>query len=1267
MPRTSIDRAALREYAQRLIDFLGPDLSRLSGTGTQIRSENRVGLALHEAPANETAFSETRFAGTPHGEVSPRSAAEAEVLEEWLKRADARPLVIVAPFGMGKSVLLASFAVTLARRLKTNLARRRIDRLFVPLPVRLPSWIDFTAAKNDRIPFLQFMLASQQILSPNSTSGFLDWRQFEELRRRGWLLPLFDGFDELPGYYDSAGSLSRRSVLQDIGDTCGHFYCLATRPGAAEEIRGREYQRHEIRELDSTDVVSFAAKQFDMTGAALDAARLYDGLPAHVQTLLRRPLFLGAWCEVASRRDLDTPKTNGAIMTMLVRRCFDKRRRITRITHATFYKRLTQLGHLLTIFALKGFRPIDADAVKRELRDSDVIDDERAMHRLIALAIAVGFVVRLPDDTLFAYKIPVTEFLVGRYLALDVAQHPDKPRRLLTTFQRFLWRPELHDILDHTFDVLWHGSAEQMKWASLLIAWLTNVSRSRSASNDPAQVGANADDFVNPFVWTAVRWLSLASQLPLDSTPSDFVTDCIATALKVRPDPSRYDARCRIPLTNLTVCEHAIDSAWARRRECATTSDVNTSEVHEDPIPIGGLHHPHIVLALLDSLTSRWVRAVDSKEKDFLNWTIGRVAGYLERQAADKFVGNALTMSTRDRTALSEPQMSVLRGAAWQCSEENADPLVRLCISELRSSDVSQMSRWIDVLPAAVTQVDKKSRKTLVTMLLSECARYGDDAAMARLFRHVLWSATSELPSCDLMNVMEEIIERHIVSDVVDDENSAAAEWNDSYLGAITSFLWHGRRLETRVHAASVNLWIKKFAKARGATREAWVKAIGVAATGVNSVDAIGVLSLLKSHYVNGITDEDRQDWTRVLKSFAVRVRQRDTAKMASERLNRYGRSASRRYPTPGMLAEVTSFASCLTGDLAEDIARRLMEPYLRLGSAVYRDAVWLNAICAAMGGMPPESAVALSKDINAPDRLSGNDLFAWHSALRESFRNNEHELGCDFVADLIERRKSSPKSDWWIWSAVLDDAARRVRRADLEDVCNKLISIGETRSAYQVASWRPELAIIANTPTDGSGQNNRQYRAILRDKMTLDERLECAPEAIRQTLVSCIQAHSAQLPDNAAWYKSLTAEQQASVDWFDRNWHKWGPQLLTFWCVGTFDRVALMQEISATGLKEVQSEFEKQNIDAINVSQNYMREALRDLAKPCTSFPFSNAQLAAASTCAMLRYKPGRKNEDRWSARARIIWNFLDLYLSAPERSPKISVAERKRTKKTR
>ncbi|HVX13075.1 MAG TPA: hypothetical protein VHC22_17965 [Pirellulales bacterium] len=348
--------------------------------------------------------------------------------------------------------------------------------------------------------------------------GVLDWKTFEGLHHNKLLLPLFDGFDELPGDYGAVSPHTRRMVFRDIRSTCSDFFALTSRPGYEAETH-IEHQ-YTLKELSFDQAADHLATTFTTNEHQRRAARkAHASLPSMLATHLRRPLFLAAWCEMIPRDGSAPPTSVNAVMMHLVMRCFDTRCDNNTTTTAPSTDALLHLGLLLGSLVEDGYgHNRDTDALTRTLSWHGTLRNATTLDAIFALARVAGFVVRAAERSWYVIKAPAVEFLIGRALAECAAAQGHELKHASESYRRWIWQPDMHGTLDYMFAALWNGNEVQRLFAHNLLEWTLAVSRS-DRPGDPTTRATNddqcyaQDDLLVPFALSAVRWHSFNMQL----------------------------------------------------------------------------------------------------------------------------------------------------------------------------------------------------------------------------------------------------------------------------------------------------------------------------------------------------------------------------------------------------------------------------------------------------------------------------------------------------------------------------------------------------------------------------------------------------------------------------------------------------------------------------------------------------------------------------------------------------------------------------------
>ena len=520
---------ATRAYAKRLYRVLSR-LGVLSGTGIQLDRQFHAAVRLYRCDqVNERVrnYRQSDMVVGPWGQAAGNSRSrpsrletEAPALSRWLSSGH-KSLLLLAPFGAGKSVVLETFAQHLSEDL-LNASRRTgtPSPLFVPLPVRLRAW-----KWHEDEPFETFLFRSQAVLD-ESDDGLLAPQVFRHLLHTGDILLLLDGLDELPGGFDSRDGASpreramaevRRLVLQERSIRC----VVASRPGYgvdADTLFARD-DRLTISEYTEAEIRTYIDSRFaaiDEKATRRAAVQAFARAEPDIKEILSRPLFLAAWCDRVSQSPTSDPHTLTDIMRGLVASAIDPARmkhaiglpteqarlfENEAVTQHAILQRILTLGALLTAFASRGFGEAMwlGDVVKQTHALVPEITAEE-VERVIFICTQAGFVTLLENGEAFAIKVPVVEFLVGQFLASETNR--DRCGSFLYTFRRWVWLPELHDCLFFAMEAIRGGASDKAWIAQDCCQWLLNVSAGGTGAETFTLL---ADDLLRPFIVLAAR------------------------------------------------------------------------------------------------------------------------------------------------------------------------------------------------------------------------------------------------------------------------------------------------------------------------------------------------------------------------------------------------------------------------------------------------------------------------------------------------------------------------------------------------------------------------------------------------------------------------------------------------------------------------------------------------------------------------------------------------------------------------------------------
>ncbi len=487
IPENSLSLKAYARHLERIFSRIGV----LAGTGSQADRRFHASVRLYPCdPEDERArhYRQSDMVGGGWGQWSAKvrtdtlvAESEAPALLRWLGSAD-QLLLLIAPFGSGKSVVMETFAWHQARQL---MAGDVLKGQLVPLPVRLRAW-----KWHENEGFEEFLFRSQFLLGPSDDHETLPRPAFDRLLAGGSLLLLLDGFDELPGGYDCRDGVSprerameeiRRLVSGENRTPCR--IVLSSRPGYGAEnepLFGRE-ARLSIGEYTELEIRSYLAMRFSGDQIRSESAMAaFSRAEPDIRDILSRPIFLSAWCDRLERHPEHPLRTIPEIMRVLLARAIDPLRikqwvglpteqaRLFAeelLTPESMARRAYGLGAVLTVFAQRRFgEPQPLADVMQQVSRLLPETSRQEIERLLFIATRAGFITELGDGDAYAIKVPVVEFLVGQFLGRcdDAAAQV----RLINTFRRWAWLPDLHDCLFFAFEAMRAGSPQQQALAA---------------------------------------------------------------------------------------------------------------------------------------------------------------------------------------------------------------------------------------------------------------------------------------------------------------------------------------------------------------------------------------------------------------------------------------------------------------------------------------------------------------------------------------------------------------------------------------------------------------------------------------------------------------------------------------------------------------------------------------------------------------------------------------------------------------------------------
>ena len=461
-----------------------------------------VGLLSYPDPMPRSTYIDARLrpiqatrAEWPRRDIS-ETLDEDAFLQKWISQPI--PTLVIGAVGSGKSCLIESLALKFAAILDEDGSSERSP---VPLIVSLAE-----AAASDT-PIHEYLEEAEQRLYRRLKIKLLPALSqdvLSHLRTTGRLVYLLDGWDEVP---------LRQELMAHHVRELGSFL-MTSRPGYnAQAVLPADGQQLELVEWGVEEQENYVNRYFAERHASFGhhAASELLAVSQSIPGLTSRPLHLKAYCDHwAFDPSTATPLTSTDLMQQQLRRYLIRRgaQQTSNDPDGENIERLTRwIGAIGIAFANDDFRDMDLGDAERKRFTPQF--DLAQFKQLREWAVQSGLIVRPTSRHRFMLnKVPLVEVAIGRELADDARNNPTCPCLLVDTFRRWIWRPHLHDCLDHAFTFLWTGSTRQRQWARELLTWSSDT-----ALRDPTRGAgpSNArDDLPLTLAFQCLRWWSSA-------------------------------------------------------------------------------------------------------------------------------------------------------------------------------------------------------------------------------------------------------------------------------------------------------------------------------------------------------------------------------------------------------------------------------------------------------------------------------------------------------------------------------------------------------------------------------------------------------------------------------------------------------------------------------------------------------------------------------------------------------------------------------------
>ena len=563
-----------------------------------------------------------------------------------------------------------------------------------PWPIGVPLLISL--AKMSDTPLDDYLRLAEQDLTEHAPT--LSPTLLTDLQERERLVLLIDGFDEVPAAHDD--------LVKKLARWQGRF-ALTSRPGHGERrVVSRDMWERTLQELTVDHAREYVQAYFTERQCVGTATRhivkMFDrAWPTHLGRLLRRPLYLKAWCDyVEDHNGKRTPESLGDLGHLTFLRTLEARQVLVGLSppdrHAIIRGFVDWFGRLGVHFAKEDFEPLQTEIV--EQRGLVGNDADKFVHNgkeffFESVARRCGLLMYSTQDIYAIPKVPLAEYVIGKYIADDAFRHPYSPLLLIDAFRKWIWRPPLHDILDYTFDLLWNApSTGQSAWPNELLRWAKEVESNdatrRSRSDELIQ-----DDLVHPFAYAVLRWRVLHAD--------------------AQHGASLRDLKDIIPAVERSLRK------WESARNL--THDLPADE--------------SLLIPLIEGLWAQWVREDDANRWKWLK-AISIAAGLVSGEATADCVTWLIQQLDRIR---ADPYgqcvwIAAIKSAARQLSEEAAADIVGRLLrpDQLAQEDFDAQHAWHDTIWSVSARLSEEVADNFVAQLLQQREPARGDAAPLR-------------------------------------------------------------------------------------------------------------------------------------------------------------------------------------------------------------------------------------------------------------------------------------------------------------------------------------------------------------------------------------------------------------------------------------------------------------------------------------------------------------------------------------------------------
>jgi hypothetical protein len=1139
-------RVAIRAYARRLCEVLQHHIGVITQTAEPMsRAVYQTATLQLNDPQKHTDW---QLRGSSPKPPAP-PISEQNLLLEWRAKAYQEPLLIVAPPGSGKSCLLESFALQMARDLLDDEAWPESQRLpiAVPLLISLAKMLD--SPLNDYLLLAEHDLTESPAIPP---------RLLTELQKEGRLVLLFDGFDEIPSAH---GHLVKQLKKWNAG------FAVTSRPGHGERRVVPNQLRHRtLQELTADQARAYVRAYFterQSVGIATeDIVEMFDrACRTHLGRLLRRPLYLKSWCDyVEEENGRRVPVGLAHLSHLMLLRSLEARKQFDSLPPADLHAAVTGFidwfGRLGLRFAAGDFegeltRTLVQDGAIGNDVDKFTIDGKEFSFESVAKRCGLLMYSKQGDKYRIA-KVPLVEYVIGKYLADDAMQHPFGPQILIEKFQHWIWRPERHEILDHMFEAIWSSErGDVSRWGNELLAWAKGVGLQDATRPDQADVRTQ-DDLIHPFATAVLRWRLLdaktgstelhsevqdvvqaaftllkndwfVGELLGDFLDNEQLFDLFIETFTAQQENAKNDRRAQ------GVWLKAIESAASRVSEAAAPNFVTRfiaehERTKDDPQAqanwlwaisrAAGRVRETDAAKLVSQWFERYEKAKDPGVQEAWGRAIDGAASRVSEAAAPNFVARFIAEHER---AKDDPQarakwLWAISRAAGRVRETDATKLVSKWFARYENAkDPNVQEAWGRAIDGAASRVSKAAAAKVVSQWILAYANAKDDPDAQAVWLKAIAIAAGRVSDAAAPNLVMRLIAEH---GKAQDHPKAQEAWESAIENAAIA-------VSESAAATVVSQWISEHAKAEGSPKAqvAWGRAIEYAASKVSESAASKLVTRLLAEHRKAKGDPKAQEaWARAIVRTSRRVSESAVVRLVRRLLAEHRKSKGDRKAQEMWQEAIQNAALQVSEAGARNLMTLLIEEHGKARDDPAVQEAWLWTIPFAAGRVSEAAAPNLVTQLIAERRKAHPDAQnAWQYALElVAGRVSEAAASKLLPRWIAEHAKATADPDAQkVWQGIICTAADRVRENDLPfkaesaviSACNFLVANDMQSYAFRVVANNPSFAIVSTRvadpyPADAVERRSVSYAAVLRKDQILDKDLVVAPPLVRAAFI---------------------------------------------------------------------------------------------------------------------------------------------------------------------